>query len=654
MINYTDVISQLSNVGLDGSLKKLQDYQVQPTQSNLTAFSAESAMAQSPYKFKDWASTKGYNYDYDYFTDKHTINGVELPSEIMKTIQSGGGYASEMAYNNLIKSYQDLVGTQQQQLETTSTTETGEYVSPYEEQINQMLEELKTITPYQTPEELQQYLYNLLQSANQPFSYDPGQDQALIQAQKEAGRQVREAQAGRGTLYSSGTIGQTARQQAALVPQFEAQQYQRFADQKNRELNMMSTLMQWDSMQADRYQDQLELVQTKFDYLMKLDAQSFEKFQVMLEQRNFEKEYQLEQQAFQLQRQMQEIEAAYKRVEAIGYVDNNTAIVLGLPVNTPAQWVKELEMQQQQELEKIKKDHENAVKLQKDQAKIEQDLIKYKNELEEATKKKLMQEQYAYDKKLADYEHGLAKDISTGSGVKASATGIIATAKSLMGLKYVYGGTSTTKGMDCSAFTQWAFKQHGVDISRTTQTQVQEGKWVSKSSLQPGDLVFYNTNKANGHVGIYIGNGQVLHASSYYGKVVVGNLDSVGQYSQARRILGSSSGGSSSSSSSNVSFTGYEKVWKAGNQGKNWSSGTSTSSLQKTLNSLGITDHKGNKLTVDGAYGPLTTSAVAKLQKKLGLTADGWFGPETEKALKNYMAKNSGLTSKNYYDARYG
>lgn len=654
---YSDILANMSNVGLEGIMKQLQDLQLQPTQQNVTTLSQ-----QSPYKFEDWATAKGYNPSIDSVSGTYKLNNVEIPKQITSLLQ--GGYGTEHVYENILTSYKDLLKSQQDMLQTTTAgsaeaamageqPETQEYVSPYEEEINQLMEELKTLTPYQSPEELQQYLYQLLQSANQPFTYDPTQDEALKQAQQEAGRQVREAQAAKGTLYSSGTIGKTARQQAALVPQFEAQKYQRFADARNRELNMMSTLMQWDEMQANRYQDQLDLVQTKFDYILKLDSQEFEKFQVMLEQRNFEKGYQLEQQALQLEKQIQEIEQAYARVDAIGYVDSKTAIILGLPVGTPAQWVKELEMAQQQELERLKKEHDNDVKLQKEQAKIEKDLVKYKNELEEASKRKLMKEQYEYDKKLQKEQHRLEKQLATGGGVTASSAGIIATAKSLSGLKYVWGGTSTTKGMDCSGFTQWVFKQHGVDITRTTQTQVKQGKWVSRNNLQAGDLVFFNTSRANGHVGIYIGNNQVIHASTSGKKVQVNSLSYFGNsYSQARRILGTSAatGTSGSGGGTGISIS----------KGRNVSN-TSTKNLQRTLNSLGITDSRGKKLTEDGDYGKLTTSAVVKLQKKLGVSPDGVFGPQTEKALKNYLNKNSstkktssGYSSYDMYKSIYG
>ena len=138
--------------------------------------------------------------------------------------------------------------------------------------------------------------------------------------------------------------------------------------------------MEWDALQAERWQDQLQLAKDKFDYMIQLDQQEFQKFQIMVEQRNFEKQYQLEQQSVQLQRQIQEIEQAYARVDAIGYVDNQTAIVLGLPVGTKAQWVKELEMAQQQEMERIKKEFEDKKKLQEELSNIQAQLEELKKE----------------------------------------------------------------------------------------------------------------------------------------------------------------------------------------------------------------------------------------------------------------------------------
>ena len=80
-------------------------------------------------------------------------------------------------------------------------------------------------------------------------------------------------------------------------------------------------------------------------------------------------------------------------------------------------------------------------------------------------------------------------------------------------VKYKLGGNSK-KGIDCSAFTQRIYKQiFETDIPRTTRTQVTIGKEIRKSELEMGDLVFFKTGKYDRHVGIYMGNGDFLHAS---------------------------------------------------------------------------------------------------------------------------------------------
>ena len=80
-------------------------------------------------------------------------------------------------------------------------------------------------------------------------------------------------------------------------------------------------------------------------------------------------------------------------------------------------------------------------------------------------------------------------------------------------VKYKMGGVSKT-GIDCSAFTQKIYKdKFGIELSRSTKTQVNEGIEVAKSELQPGDLVFFKTGKTDRHVGVYVGNNKFLHSS---------------------------------------------------------------------------------------------------------------------------------------------
>ena len=117
---------------------------------------------------------------------------------------------------------------------------------------------------------------------------------------------------------------------------------------------------------------------------------------------------------------------------------------------------------------------------------------------------------------------------------------IIASAKKYIGVSYVWGGTSPS-GFDCSGLVQYVFKQHGISLNRTTTTQYQQGSFVSKAGLQPGDLVFFQNTYTTGisHVGIYIGNNEFIHASSSKG-VTISSLSNsywASHYYGARRVL---------------------------------------------------------------------------------------------------------------------
>ncbi len=82
------------------------------------------------------------------------------------------------------------------------------------------------------------------------------------------------------------------------------------------------------------------------------------------------------------------------------------------------------------------------------------------------------------------------------------------------GIPYVWGGTSLTRGVDCSGFTQSIYKSYGISISRTSRSQATGGKSISVKKIKKGDLVFYATKGRIDHVALYIGNGKVIHAST--------------------------------------------------------------------------------------------------------------------------------------------
>ncbi|WP_342588161.1 C40 family peptidase [Salinicola aestuarinus] len=108
-----------------------------------------------------------------------------------------------------------------------------------------------------------------------------------------------------------------------------------------------------------------------------------------------------------------------------------------------------------------------------------------------------------------------------------------------MGTPYTLGGTSR-RGVDCSSLMQHVFTEaFSVDLPRTTEEQVQEGDWVSRTDLKAGDLVFFQPPGPYNHVGVYVGDGYFLHASSSKG-VKLSRLDNVywGRYYwQARRPM---------------------------------------------------------------------------------------------------------------------
>ncbi|HEX2073823.1 MAG TPA: NlpC/P60 family protein [Geodermatophilus sp.] len=108
----------------------------------------------------------------------------------------------------------------------------------------------------------------------------------------------------------------------------------------------------------------------------------------------------------------------------------------------------------------------------------------------------------------------------------------VETALAQVGDPYKWGG-SGPNAFDCSGLTSFAYKAAGKAIPRTSRAQAGFGTPVSKANLQPGDLVFFYSPVS--HVGLYIGNGKMVHSSTYGQPVKVTNIDSMPGYNSARR-----------------------------------------------------------------------------------------------------------------------
>ena len=117
-------------------------------------------------------------------------------------------------------------------------------------------------------------------------------------------------------------------------------------------------------------------------------------------------------------------------------------------------------------------------------------------------------------------DHGASQNGLAQSGpgsaelVSATRTAIVAYAKQFLGNPYVYGGTSLTEGADCSGFTMKVFEHFGISTGRSSRDQAAKGKEIPIDAVQPGDLLFYASGDYINHVALYIGGGQIIHAST--------------------------------------------------------------------------------------------------------------------------------------------
>jgi cell wall-associated NlpC family hydrolase len=120
----------------------------------------------------------------------------------------------------------------------------------------------------------------------------------------------------------------------------------------------------------------------------------------------------------------------------------------------------------------------------------------------------------------------LLKELTnTDSFSTGAVDGIEKTAAGYLGIPYRFGGDGPA-GIDCSSFVQHVFREHQIALPRTAREQIKVGSEVPKGDLQKGDLVFFHTYASYpSHVGIYLGDGKMIHASSAKGEVTVSDMN---------------------------------------------------------------------------------------------------------------------------------
>lgn len=105
-------------------------------------------------------------------------------------------------------------------------------------------------------------------------------------------------------------------------------------------------------------------------------------------------------------------------------------------------------------------------------------------------------------------------EVRYGQGVSDVRVSLVSYATQFVGNPYVWGGTSLTRGADCSGFVMSVFANYGISLPHSSRAQANCGTKISASDAQPGDLFFYGNGSSINHVAIYIGGGSVVHASS--------------------------------------------------------------------------------------------------------------------------------------------
>lgn len=235
-------------------------------------------------------------------------------------------------------------------------------------------------------------------------------------------------------------------------------------------------------------------------------------------------------------------------------IESDTDLLNGLKEKDQA--LKEVEKKLLAEVDQLKKSKEELASEQKqieaDKQEVAKELAAVKTKLESQEAQYAQQQEAERQERLAreaaERQARLARQAtvqqqSPASNVTApapsvgSATGsasqVIAYAKQFLGVPYVWGG-STPSGFDCSGFTSYVFRSVGINLPRVSRDQQRVGTRIPVTQVQPGDLVFRG-NPAY-HVGIYIGNGQYIHAPQT-GDVVKIAPYNPSKFSSASRVL---------------------------------------------------------------------------------------------------------------------
>ncbi|GAA3357684.1 C40 family peptidase [Saccharopolyspora gregorii] len=177
--------------------------------------------------------------------------------------------------------------------------------------------------------------------------------------------------------------------------------------------------------------------------------------------------------------------------------------------------------------------HERAARAEADAARLEGEIAGKKDEMDAQIAKVKQQYESLTEQEQDSLSGGGSKVgslIGSGAAIKA-----VNAALSKQGSPYVFGAKGPSQ-FDCSGLVQWSFKQAGVSLPSSTQSQISEGEKVSQSEMKPGDVIFFYSSGS--HDGIYLGNGKMVHAPTEGQTVTVEEVKYMGQINSVRRFAG--------------------------------------------------------------------------------------------------------------------
>ncbi len=246
--------------------------------------------------------------------------------------------------------------------------------------------------------------------------------------------------------------------------------------------------------------------------LYKYDRLMLERYRLAREEVE-NKERQLEEELAELEEIKEDLNAQKEELDALIAEKKETAEDFAAQLSKAKSRAGEYKNQISQQSENLKKlNQAEAEKVAEEARKKAEEEARRKAE-EAAAKKRAEEESSGGGSDSSDSDDGGSEERHSGTSVTATGSGLgtdIANyALQFVGCPYVAGGTSLSNGCDCSGFTQGVFSHFGIKIPRSSYAQSADGTEVSYDEAKAGDIIYYG-----GHVGIYIGNNQIVHAST--------------------------------------------------------------------------------------------------------------------------------------------